>query len=81
MGRQIKKGIIDSFDRKNEDTIEKMRNMVNEIGVCQNQLTIDVKSKLKDYRQEIETFKQEFYDKATKLEVKKAIEHMEDTRA
>lgn len=58
-----------------------MRNMVNEIGVSQNQLTIDVKSKLKDYRQEIEGFKLEFYDKATKLEVKKAIDHMEDTRA
>ena len=35
LGKQIKSGIIDSFDRKNEDTLAKMHNIVNEIGVSQ----------------------------------------------
>lgn len=58
LGKQIKTGIMDSFDRKNEDTLEKMKNMVNDIAVRQEQLTIDTNSKLKDYRIEIGKFKQ-----------------------
>ena len=35
MGRQIKDGIMDSFDRKNEDTLEKMQSLVSEISLSQ----------------------------------------------
>ena len=41
---------MDSFDRKNEDTLEKMHNIVNEISLSQDQLTIDTKAKLNSYR-------------------------------
>jgi len=36
IGKQIEASIIDSFDRKNEDTLEKLNNLVNAIQVSQN---------------------------------------------
>lgn len=80
LGRQIKSGIMDSFDRKNEDTLDKMRNMVNEIGLSQEQLTIDTLAKLAFYRTEIAKFREEFYEKATKKEFHKALESLEAGR-
>lgn len=81
LGKQIKSGIIDSFDRKNEDTLEKMQHIVNANSVKQDQLTIDTNSKLKDYRVEITNFKKEFYEKATKADFLKSKENMEQIRA
>ena len=80
LGKQIKSGIIDSFDRKNEDTLDKMHNIVNEIGKSQDQLTIDTKNKLKDYRVEIKKFEQEFYDKVTKTELNRVENKMVESR-
>ena len=75
IGRQIKSGIIDSFDRKNEDTIDKLHQMVKEISISQEQLTIKVEGKLMDYRDEIKRFKKEFNEKATKHDLKRLESH------
>ena len=77
LGRQIKDGIIDSFDRKNEDMLEKMRLQVNEISNSQSRLTIDTKAKLVEYREEIDQFRAEFYEKATKKDLAKIREELD----
>lgn len=41
---------------------------MKEIAQSQQQLTLETKSKLKEYRAEISRFKKEFGDKATKKE-------------
>ena len=74
IGNQIKAGIIEGFERKNEDTIEKLHTKVQEVKVMQDQHEIEIKSKLKDYRGEIARFKKEFAEKASKQDFKKVIE-------
>ena len=77
MGKQIRETMIDTFDRKNEDTLESLRQIVNEIGVSQEQLTLDTKTRLKDYRAEISLFKKELNEKAFKVDFKKCMETMQ----
>ena len=74
IGNQIKAGIIEGFERKNEETIEKLHTKVQEVKVMQDQHEIEIKSKLKDYRGEIARFKKEFAEKASKQDFKKVIE-------
>ena len=38
--------MIDVFDRKNEDTLDSLRKICNDIGVSQEQLTLDTKTRL-----------------------------------
>ena len=77
MGKQIRETMIDVFDRKNEDTLESLRQICNDIGVSQEQLTIDTKTRLSDYRAEIALFKQDLNDKAFKADFKKCMETMQ----
>ena len=81
MGKQIKSGIMDDFDRRNEDLLEKMRNEVNQISISQDQLTIETQQRLTNYRGDIGKFQKEIYEKATKLDFKKAVQSMEEIRA
>lgn len=37
------------FERQNEDTIDKLHTMTNEIALSQDQLTLETKSRLKEY--------------------------------
>ena len=74
MGKQIRETMIDVFDRKNEDTLDSLRQIVNDIGVSQEQLTLDTKNRLSDYRAEIKEFKKELNDKAFKADFIKVTE-------
>lgn len=48
--------------------------------MSQEQLTLETKSRLKEYRTEIDRFKKEFRDKATKKEFAKTNEVMQENR-
>ena len=80
IGNQIKSGIIEGFERKNEETIEMLHTKVHDIKVSQDQHVIEIKGKLKEYRGEITKFKKDFAEKASKQDFKKTLETMHDNR-
>ena len=80
IGNQIKAGIIQGFERKNEETIEKLHTKVYDIKVAQDQHEVETKGKLKEYRAEIARFKKDFAEKASKSDFKKTLETMHDNR-
>ena len=60
--------------------LDKMQTKVSDIGVSQEQLTLETKSRLKEYRSDITRFKKEFSEKATKKEFAKTNEVMQENR-
>ena len=72
--------MIDDFDRKNEDTLDNLKGIVNDISASHESLQVDVRTKLKEYRNEISRFKKEFNEKASKKEFAKTLEVMQENR-
>ena len=80
IGNQIQRDLIRQYDRKNEETIEKLNSIVRNIATSQEQLTIETKSTLQRHKAEIGRFEKTINTKAPKDQIEKITETLDDTR-
>jgi len=78
LGKQIENAIIDSFDRKNEDTIAEIRDICNSFGRNQEIFFKETDDSLINYRTELKRFETEFNNKVGRKDLKKVQEVFED---